>query len=119
MDEERKEGSERSPTERAEELLDRAGQTAGFFAASLGWRATRLASRAREEAEDIWAEARNVRHEMRGAGSGEGGPEGPPEATDAVRRTAEEVGVDLGKVRGTGTDGGITEDVSREAGAGS
>lgn len=80
--EERDEG--RSPTERAEEFLDRAGQTAGFFAANVGWRVARFASRAREEAEDILAEAQYVREEMRSA------TEDDDEAGDAFDTTDDE-----------------------------
>lgn len=41
----------------AEMLVDRAGERMGFYA-SKAWReARRLASRAREEAEDMWVEA--------------------------------------------------------------
>lgn len=136
--EERNEG--RSPTERAEELLDRAGQTAGFFAANVGWRVARFAARAREEAEDMLAEAQYVREEMRSAtedanvvdedflaaddeardafaaAKGEAGD--GFEATDAARRVAAETGVNLAEVKGTGADGRITvEDVRKEAGA--
>lgn len=150
MGDERNDKPEPSPTERAEELLDRAGRTAGFFVSSLGWRMARFASLAREEAEDILAEAQNVRREAKrkgdagapdpaesvsgGAASAEsasaeaafaeavsgGAASGEAGATDAARRVAGELGVDLGKVEGTGADGRITvEDVRKEAGAGS
>jgi hypothetical protein len=42
------------PVERAEHLLDQAGYTIGRWAA-------RMVARAREETEDIWAEAQHVR----------------------------------------------------------
>lgn len=136
--EERNEG--RSPTERAEELLDRAGQTAGFFAANVGWRVARFAARAREEAEDMLAEAQYVREEMRSAtedanvvdedflaaddeardafAAAKGAAGDGFEATDAARRVAAETGVNLAEVKGTGADGRITvEDVRKEAGA--
>jgi hypothetical protein len=47
--------------ERAEELVDRLGQRAGQIGSDLGQRLLRLAARAREEAEDIWAEAQSMR----------------------------------------------------------
>jgi hypothetical protein len=48
-------GGERSEVQRAEELLEQAGQRVGIWL----WRVT---ARAREEAEDIWAEAQSLRH---------------------------------------------------------
>jgi len=48
-------------TARAEELVDVLGQRAGRFAAEAGRNLTRLAARAREEAEDILAEAQHLR----------------------------------------------------------
>ena len=47
-------GEERSDTERAEELLEQWGERAGRWL-------SRTWARAREEAEDIWAEAQSVR----------------------------------------------------------
>ena len=52
----------RPTMERAEELVDRLGQRAGQIGSELGQRLLRLAARAREEAEDIWAEAQSMRH---------------------------------------------------------
>jgi hypothetical protein len=49
--------------ERAEELVDRAGQWARPLASLVGLRILRAAALAREAAEDIWAEAQNVREE--------------------------------------------------------
>jgi len=48
-------------TERAEEMLDRVGQRVGRYASLAGLRLRRMAAVAREEAEDIWAEAESVR----------------------------------------------------------
>jgi hypothetical protein len=48
-------------TERAEQLLDGMGESVGRFAAMAGWRIRKAAALAREEAEDIWAEAQQVR----------------------------------------------------------
>jgi len=170
-----------SATERAEELLTRAGIAAGFFANMAGMRAARIAAFAREEVEDMLAEARAVRErglisevredagrvregaaglvpdeglrvtrsegvtpsdgdgaEARGAteepqvaaGTEATGPvAGMPlqayggaeevKATAAARRRAEQLGVDLGEVQGTGANGQITvEDVRKAAEAG-
>jgi hypothetical protein len=52
----------RPTTERAEEVVDRLGQRAGQLGSEVGQRLVRLAARAREEAEDIWAEAQSIRH---------------------------------------------------------
>ena len=52
-------------TERAEEMLDRAGEQVGRFAALLGLRARQAAALAREEAEDVWAEAQSMRRRDR------------------------------------------------------
>ncbi len=50
-------------TERAEEMLDRAGERVGRFASLLGLRVRRAAALAREEAEDLWAEAQSMRRQ--------------------------------------------------------
>ena len=50
-------------TERAEELLGRAGHTASLFASLIGTRLARIGTFAYEEAEDMWAEAQNIRQE--------------------------------------------------------
>jgi hypothetical protein len=47
--------------ERAEEVVDRLGQRAGQMGSEVGQRLLRLAARAREEAEDILAEAQSMR----------------------------------------------------------
>jgi hypothetical protein len=46
---------------RAEAVLDRAGERVGSFLVSAGQRLRRTTALAREEAEDIWAEAQSVR----------------------------------------------------------
>lgn len=46
--------------ERAEEMLDQTGERLGRIAASFGVELRRSLSRAKEEAEDIWAEARDM-----------------------------------------------------------
>ncbi len=52
----------RPAVERAEELVDRLGERTGALASLAGLRIRKLAARAREEAEDVWAEAQSVRH---------------------------------------------------------
>ncbi len=55
------ESNERPAIERAEELVDRLGERTGAFASMASLRIRKLAARAREEAEDVWAEAQSVR----------------------------------------------------------
>jgi hypothetical protein len=52
---------QRPATARAEETVDRAGERVGHLAVLLGYQLRVFAARAREEAEDIWAEARSMR----------------------------------------------------------
>lgn len=47
---------------RAEETVDRVAERVGQYTASLGRKLLQWTSRAREEAEDIWAEAQDIRH---------------------------------------------------------
>ena len=47
---------------RAEELVDRMGERIGHYVSFLGRGVLKLAARAREGAEDIWAEAQEIRH---------------------------------------------------------
>jgi pyruvate/2-oxoglutarate dehydrogenase complex dihydrolipoamide acyltransferase (E2) component len=169
MDEERHDAPRRPATERADELLTRVGQTAGIFASLVGMRVARVAAFAREEAEDMWAEARSMRQQTTHAetnrdaraNAGEGtdvseqsrseaeerepgedseidgeaenttpeaeeqetdqraetnGEVDDIEATEAARRRAEELDVDLGEVEGTGSKGQITvQDVKKAA----
>lgn len=49
--------------ERAEVLLNEWGRRLGSFAATVGSSVQKAAARAREEAEDIWAEAQAMRKE--------------------------------------------------------
>lgn len=51
----------RPATDRAEETLDQAGERLGIFAAEVSHRLRRAVALAREEAEDIWAEAQSLR----------------------------------------------------------
>ncbi|MCW3065150.1 MAG: hypothetical protein JWN32_2322 [Solirubrobacterales bacterium] len=50
-----RDGAEPSEFQRAEELIEEWGQRVGVWL-------SRVTARAREEAEDIWAEAQNIRH---------------------------------------------------------
>lgn len=49
--------------ERSEELVDRATQRLSQYTALAGFQIQRAAARLREEAEDMWAEAQNIRQE--------------------------------------------------------
>jgi hypothetical protein len=171
MSEDQGQGSKRSATERADEILNRAGWTAGLFASMIGMRLARIAAFAREEAEDMWAEAQNMRRqngedvgtateapvgatrakaeetkedsEQGAAPDAETKPgtvtveaaaeaeeqEPEPEedvepdedaedikATNTARRRAEELGVDIREIEGTGAGGQITtSDVKKKA----
>ena len=59
----RAEESGKPATERAEEVVGRLGQRIGHFAALTGLQVQKAAARAREEVEDMWAEAQNIRQE--------------------------------------------------------
>src|SRR3954453_16191198 len=90
MDENRENTSKRPATERADELLSRAGQTAGIFASLLGRRIARVAAFAREEIEDMWAEAQSIRHQTPDAETNQGVKSRASEGTDVSEREAEE-----------------------------
>lgn len=49
------------PTQRAEEIVDNAGERVGYLASSMAQRIRIATARAREEAEDMWAEAQSIR----------------------------------------------------------
>jgi pyruvate/2-oxoglutarate dehydrogenase complex dihydrolipoamide acyltransferase (E2) component len=123
MTEDQGDRSGRAATARAEELVDRMGESVGHLASLAGWRILRAAAFVREEAEDVWAEAQSVRHahSVRSARQEEryAGPVSaaePIEATDVARRTAEDLNVDLREVTGTGVHGRITVgDVKRKS----
>lgn len=51
-------------TAKAEELVEGMAQRFGHFAAIAGLQIQKTAARVREEAEDIWAEAKNIRNEQ-------------------------------------------------------
>ncbi len=99
MTEDQGDRSSRAATARAEELVDRLGESVGHLASLAGWRLLKVAALAREEAEDVWAEAQSLRHTQgapRQAQDAE--PAGVAEtvaATDMARRTAEKLNVGL------------------------
>ena len=49
--------------ERSEELVDRMARRLSHYASLVGFQVQKAAALAREEAEDIWAEAQNIRQE--------------------------------------------------------
>jgi hypothetical protein len=54
-------GQQPDAMQRAEEMVDWLGQRVGHYTSVAGYYLLRAASRAREEAEDIWAEAQTIR----------------------------------------------------------
>ena len=50
-------------TERAEEMVDRMGQRLGHFTSLASLQIQRVVARAREDAEDMWVEAQNIRNQ--------------------------------------------------------
>lgn len=65
MDELQNAGSTGPETARAEEMLDQMGQAVGRFVTQAGLRILKGVALAREEAEDILAEAQSLRREER------------------------------------------------------
>ncbi|HLJ97666.1 MAG TPA: hypothetical protein VKU02_31180 [Gemmataceae bacterium] len=57
----------RQTMQRAEELADRLGEQVGQYVSALGHSVLKWVARAREEAEDIWAEAEAIRQRQRAA----------------------------------------------------
>lgn len=119
MTEDQGDRSSRTATARAEELVDRLGERVGYLASLAGWRILRTTALAREEAEDIWAEAQSVRRMQRAhrqeRNAKPAGVAETVEATDVARRMAEELNVNLREVSGTGVNGRITaSDVKRK-----
>ena len=55
------EAQRRQATYRAEATLDQAGERLGSFAAAVSYRVRKAVALAREEGEDIWAEAQSLR----------------------------------------------------------
>jgi hypothetical protein len=62
MNEPQHEHPQGTPAARAEILVDQWGERVGKFLSSGGYQLRKAAARAREEAEDIWAEAQTIRH---------------------------------------------------------
>ena len=60
---ERTEEARRQATAKAEQLVDQAGQRISQFTSIAGLQIQRALARAREETEDMWAEAQNIRHQ--------------------------------------------------------
>jgi hypothetical protein len=54
----------REAMQRAEEMVDRMGEKIGHYASEFGHTVLRWFARAREEAEDIWAEAQAIRDQQ-------------------------------------------------------
>ena len=97
----------RPATERAEELVDRAAQGASYLASLAFLRLMRGASLAREEAEDIWAEAQSLRYRERqgdepDAGGGDvvapDAQQAPTTATGTVQNAAQQAAASAGSV---------------------
>jgi hypothetical protein len=59
----RTEESGKPTTERAEELVDQWGKRIGHYTALTSLQVQRATARVREEVEDMWAEAQNIRQE--------------------------------------------------------
>lgn len=59
------EGQDKPATRKAEEKLDELAHRLGSLTATLKFNVQRTASRAREDAEDIWAEAQSIRHHQK------------------------------------------------------
>ncbi len=117
-EEARDSGSGRPAMERAEESVDRIARGAGYLASLVGLRILKGASLAREEAEDIWAEAQSMRRERQDAEPDITVVEdtGTIKATEAAHRKAGELNLDLREIQGTGAGGRITiNDVKRKA----
>jgi hypothetical protein len=54
--------AQRPALDRAEEMVDRLGEQLGQYATQAGQVLNRWLARAREEAEDMWAEAQSIRN---------------------------------------------------------
>jgi hypothetical protein len=75
-------------TERAEILVDQLGQRLGQWSGTAGERLRRFWARAREEGEDMWAEAQDIRqHNAVGNGPAHSGATGTKSTTAAAAPT--------------------------------
>lgn len=59
------EEASRQAMQRAEEMVDRLGEQVGQYVSAFGHNVLKWVARAREEAEDIWAEAQAIRERQR------------------------------------------------------
>ncbi len=76
-------------TERAELLVDQLGQKLGQWSGTAGERLRRFWARAREEGEDMWAEAQDIRqHNAVGNGQAHSGADATETDTAAATPTA-------------------------------
>jgi len=60
---ERTEEARRQATAKAEQMVDQMGQRISQYTTTAGLQLQRVVARAREEAEDMWAEAQNIRRQ--------------------------------------------------------
>lgn len=60
-----KTASQQDAQQRAEEMVDRLGEQIGHYVSVFGHNVLKWVARAREEAEDIWAEAQALRERQR------------------------------------------------------
>ncbi len=109
----------RPATERAEELVDRATRGASYLASLAAMHLMRGASLAREEAEDIWAEAQSLRYRERQDAEPDAGggdvvapdvQQAATTATDTVQNAAQQAAASAGSMVE-----GATEAVRRKA----
>jgi hypothetical protein len=63
--EQTKTGGKQDAQQRAEEMVDRLGEQIGHYVSVFGHKVLKWIARAREEAEDIWAEAQAIRERQR------------------------------------------------------
>jgi pyruvate/2-oxoglutarate dehydrogenase complex dihydrolipoamide acyltransferase (E2) component len=110
-------GSRRSATERADELLTRVGWTAGIFASMAGRSIARVAAFAREEVEDMWAEAQTIRRQNGGnlgaaAGQAANAARSKAEETaESLRRSPETPSAEKGETEQSAASDGGTEPI--------
>jgi hypothetical protein len=87
-------GSDRPAAGRAQETLGTWGERVGFVAGAAGLRLRQWGARAREEAEDLWAEAQTMRQQSGAKQSGasaaaSGAPDGASSTTSVGYEAAE------------------------------
>lgn len=84
-------GAAQPTSQRAEDTLSGWGERVGYFAGTAGLRLRQWGARAREEAEDLWAEAQSMR-EQKSAGSASTGAD----TTATTEKNATETSHDQG-----------------------